>query len=129
MRKRLHVLIVEDNALLREMIAKVLSRAEYRPRTAGSTAAALAQMTLCRPDVAIVQRVAEAAGGKRPAPRLLRALRAQGVPILGLAEGRERDAMLAAGAREVLEMPFEAQALLDALKRVLLSPKVASHGD
>jgi CheY-like chemotaxis protein len=121
--RRRHVLVIDDDPAVREAIAEVLYREGYTVCVAESTSAAIAKLTLCRPDVAIVDLVLEVPFDTLRSRRVMWALRVHGVPAVGLAANRERAATLAAGAREVLAKPFHAEALLGALKRALEAPE------
>jgi len=114
-----HILIVDDDALLRRSLAFNLEQAGYRASTAGTAEDALAQVRLEPPDLVLLDISLPGMDGLDA----LRALRQQlNVPVIFLtARRRELDEVLGLelGADDYVTKPFDFDVLLARIKAVL----------
>ncbi|HQE91446.1 MAG TPA: response regulator transcription factor [Anaerolineae bacterium] len=114
-----HILIVDDDALLRRSLAFNLERAGYRTSTAGAAEDALAQARLDPPDLVLLDIGLPGMDGLDA----LRALRQQfNVPVIFItARRRELDQVLGLelGADDYVTKPFDIDVLLARIKAVL----------
>ena len=115
-----HILIVDDDALLRRSLAFNLERAGYRTSTAGSAEDAAGQMRATTPDLVLLDIGLPGMDGLEA----LRALRRQvgDVPVIFLtARRRELDQVvgLELGADDYVTKPFDVDVLLARIRAVL----------
>lgn len=114
-----HILIVDDDALLRRSLAFNLERAGYRASTAGAAEDALAQARLDPPDLVLLDIGLPGMDGLDA----LRALRQRfNVPVIFItARRRELDQVLGLelGADDYVTKPFDIDVLLARIKAVL----------
>ena len=114
-----HILLVDDDALLRRSLAYNLEQAGYRASTAGMGEDALAQVRLDPPDLVLLDIGLPGIDGLDT----LRALRQQiNVPVIFLtARRRELDEVLGLelGADDYVTKPFDFDVLLARIKAVL----------
>ncbi len=114
-----HILIVDDDALLRRSLAFNLERADYRVRTVATAEDALAQVRLDPPDLVLLDIGLPGMDGLDA----LRNLRRQiDVPVIFLtARRREMDQVLGLelGADDYVTKPFDIDVLLARIKAVL----------
>lgn len=117
------VLLVEDERDTRELLARAVERAGWRCVVAEDAASALERADAVGPlDVVVTDVVL--AGDDRGGLRLLTELRARGVraPVVVITAYADVDKVkfaLNEGAAHLLEKPFRAPELLDAIERVL----------
>jgi len=114
------ILVVEDNFLIAEAAAHVLSGAGYRAAITDSARAALVQARLDRPDVAIVDLALKDGMTGAQGAQELRALGCAVILCTGFAGSLARDSIEAAGAARVLTKPVDPGDLLDAVKGALI---------
>jgi DNA-binding NtrC family response regulator len=123
---RPRILLVEPMRWLRETEEELLIRNGFHPCPAASAEEALAQAAF-HPPAAVVTRFqlgeqnSQGAGGVTGID-LITALHLQGcyAPVIGLTGRKEHaEAFTEKGALAVLDMPFNASTLLDAIRRVL----------
>jgi CheY-like chemotaxis protein len=116
------ILIVDDNDLLRTLLAQALEHAGYVPIGAESGEAALEVLRSDPPDLCVVDQVMPGMTGAE----LIRLLRDSGdrrlreLPAIGLsgwAHGVRE--LLAAGAANALRKPCQVQPLLDNVRALL----------
>ncbi len=114
-----HILIVDDDALLRRSLAYNLEQAGFRTETAGTAEDALAKVHLDPPDLVLLDIGLPGMDGLDA----LRALRQQlNVPVIFLtARRRELDEVLGLelGADDYVTKPFDFDVLLARIKAVL----------
>ncbi len=114
-----HILIVDDDALLRRSLAFNLEKAGYRADTAGTAEDALAKVRLDPPDLVLLDIGLPGMDGLDA----LRALRQQlNVPVIFVtARRRELDEVLGLelGADDYVTKPFDFDVLLARVKAVL----------
>jgi two-component system phosphate regulon response regulator OmpR len=115
-----HVQVVEDNAPLRERLARYLRGEGFRVSTAADAAEARAQLGVLIPDLLVLDVMMPGESGLA----LTEALRAerQAIPILMLtARGTPEDriAGFEAGADDYLPKPFEPRELVLRIKTIL----------
>lgn len=116
------ILVVDDNQILRVLIAQALEDAGFVAISAESGEAALEVAAVCPPDLCLVDYTMPGMTGAD----LIRALRAspderlRRVPTIGLSavEGSERE-MIAAGANASYRKPLEEAPLLAHVRRLL----------
>jgi DNA-binding response OmpR family regulator len=115
-----HILIVDDDALLRRSLAFNLEKAGYRASTAATAEDALSRINLDPPDLVLMDIGLPGMDGLDA----LRSLRQQmmGVPVIFLtARRRELDQVLGLelGADDYVAKPFDVDVLLARIKAVL----------
>ena len=114
-----HILIIDDDALLRRSLAFNLEKAGYRTSTAGTAEDALAQVRLDPPELVLLDIGLPGMDGLDA----LRALRQQiNVPVIFVtARRRELDEVvgLELGADDYVTKPFDIDELLARIKAVL----------
>jgi DNA-binding response OmpR family regulator len=114
-----HILIVDDDALLRRSLAFSLEKANYHTSTAATAREALAQVRLDPPDLVLLDIGLPGMDGLDA----LRQLRQQAdVPVIFLtARRRELDQVLGLelGADDYVTKPFDTDVLLARIKAVL----------
>ncbi len=117
-----HILIVEDEAAIREMIAVALSRAGMRPDHAGDVRAAQEAIARKVPDLILLDWMLPGISGIDYARRLRREELTREVPIIMLtARGEEDDRVngLDAGVDDYVVKPFSARELVARVKAVM----------
>ena len=114
-----HILVVDDDRRLRELLRKYLSENGFRVSTARDAMAARAQLTALAFDLIVLDVMMPGESGLE----LTRALRATGdVPILlltAMGEARDRIEGLECGADDYLPKPFEPRELLLRIRTIL----------
>lgn len=116
------VLIVDDEAPIREMIAVALEMADYRVLEADSAQAAHALVVDHRPDLVLLDWMMPGTSGIELARRLKRDEATAELPIIMLtAKGEEDNKIqgLEAGADDYITKPFSPRELVARLKAVL----------
>lgn len=116
------VLIVDDEAPIREMIAVALEMAGYECMEAGNTQEAHAQIIDRKPDLILLDWMLPGTSGVEFARRLKREDRTSELPIIMLtAKGEEDNKVqgLEAGADDYVTKPFSPRELVARLKAVL----------
>lgn len=114
------VLLVDDDATIREHLTGVLGRSGYRVEAVGDGAAALASIARAMPDLVILDVMMPVLDGRET----LRRIRAEHdwLPVILLTqvgESFERAAALDEGADDYLNKPFDPQELLARIRAVL----------
>ncbi|MEO6968428.1 MAG: phosphate regulon transcriptional regulator PhoB [Rhodanobacteraceae bacterium] len=126
MRKR--ILIVEDEASIREMVAFALRRADMEPMHAADARAAQHAIAEKVPDLILLDWMLPGTTGLELARRLRREETTREIPIIMLtARGEEIDRVngLEAGVDDYVVKPFSTRELLARIRAVLRR----SHGD
>lgn len=116
------ILIVEDEAAIREMIAMALTRSNYSVHQADSGEAGLALLDEIVPDLVLLDWMLPGMSGVDFARRLKRHPTYRDVPIIMLtARGEEEDKIrgLEIGADDFMTKPFSPRELLARIKAVL----------
>lgn len=123
------VLIVDDLAIIRELLRTALEREGYRVRMSGDREDALAQLRHCRPNVVLMD-IKLASDGRK----LLEAIRAEeslcDVPVIVVSDVHTREEVLAAIDLGVSDFMLKSQfSLRDLCRRVqrVVSAPVRSH--
>ena len=122
------ILIVEDEAAIREMVALAVSRAGMLPVHAGDVRAAHEAIANKVPDLILLDWMLPGVSGIDYARRLRRDDLTRNVPVIMLtARGEENDKVsgLDAGVDDYVVKPFSARELVARIKAVLRR----SHGD
>jgi CheY-like chemotaxis protein len=110
-----HVLVVDDDSLVSDLVARMLFAAGYRVDTAGNGSDALDLIGVLSPDLVLSDmQMPEMDGGE-----LYRALRARGLDMPFIGMSGNRDLLLTAGFDACLTKPFKMADLLSAVKGVL----------
>lgn len=116
------VLIVDDNAVLRVLLAQLVECAGFEAIPVDSAEAALEVLRSDPPDVCLVDQVMPGMSGAE----FIRTLRASPderlrlIPTIGVSASRGSEAeLLAAGAVAALHKPLAEGPLLDGLRRAL----------
>ncbi|MCO6441556.1 MAG: phosphate regulon transcriptional regulator PhoB [Nitrococcus mobilis] len=118
----LKILIIEDEAAIREMIAMALTRGDYSVHQADSAEAGLALLDEIVPDLVLLDWMLPGMSGIAFARRLKRHPTYRDVPIIMLtARGEEEDKIrgLEVGADDFVTKPFSPRELLARIKAVL----------
>ena len=116
------ILLVEDEAAIREMVAMALERAGYRVRHAESAEDADAAIRLSQPDLILLDWMLPGESGIDFARRLKRERVTREIPVILLtARGEEADRIrgLDAGADDYVPKPFSPRELVARVKAVL----------
>lgn len=133
-----HILIVEDEAPLVELLRYNLERAGYRVSTAGDGEAALRAIDEDRPDLVLLDWMLPLTSGIEACRQLRRAPATANIPIIMLtARGEEHDRVrgLDAGADDYVSKPFSPAELIARIRAVLrrirpaLADEVLSYAD
>jgi len=114
------VLLVEDEERLRDAGRQILSGLGYQVRTAAHGREALALLDDIGPDVVVTDIVMPTMGGKELMREI--SLRAPSVPVLaitGYTMKEEMEQLKELGFDDVLQKPFDARALAQAVRRAL----------
>ena len=126
-----HVLIVDDDTRIRDLLGSYLRRSGFRVSTAASAAEARARMQALAFDVLVLDIMMPGEDGLS-LTKSLRAIRSD-VPILllsALGEAADRIAGLAAGSDDYMAKPFEPEELLLRLRALLRRrPEIATAGN
>jgi two-component system phosphate regulon response regulator PhoB len=117
-----HILIVEDERAIREMIAFGLKRNGFEVGQAGDAEAARASIAARRPDLVLIDWMLPQISGLELARSLKAVRETQELPIIMLtARGEEHDRVTAldSGADDYVTKPFSARELLARINAVL----------
>jgi two-component system phosphate regulon response regulator OmpR len=124
-----HILVVDDDRRIRQLLQSFLSEQGFRVSVAGTAAEARARMTGLMFDLLVLDVMMPGEDGLRLTESLRRG--GNGVPILmlsALAETHDRIGGLAAGSDDYLPKPFEPQELLLRVQNLLRRSRPASRG-
>lgn len=116
------VLVVEDEAAIRDMIAMALERAGYKVRHADSAEDARGAMRLAQPDLILLDWMLPGESGLDLARHLKNDAQTRGIPIIMLtARGEEADRVrgLDTGADDYITKPFSPREMVARVKAVL----------
>src|SRR5581483_2770357 len=122
------ILVVEDEAAIRDLLAANLQRAGYRVMTAGDVPQAEALVRESRPDLVLLDWVLPGIPGLTFARRLRGDQRTKDISIVLLsarAEEQDKVTALESGADDYVTKPFSARELLARIKAVMRRP--AAH--
>ncbi len=128
----LDILVVDDEADIRSLIAGVLEDEGYRPRTAADSDAALAALAERRPALLILDIWLQ--GSRLDGLELLDVVKAKdpGLPVLIISGHGNLDTAVAAikrGAWDFIEKPFQADQLLMAVARATETERLRREVD
>ncbi|HWI39461.1 MAG TPA: phosphate regulon transcriptional regulator PhoB [Burkholderiales bacterium] len=116
------ILVVEDEAAIRDLLAANLQRAGYRVMTAGDVPQAEALVRESRPDLVLLDWVLPGVPGLTFARRLRGDQRTKDISIVLLsarAEEQDKVTALESGADDYVTKPFSARELLARIKAVM----------
>src|SRR6266853_5723283 len=116
------ILVVEDEAAIRDLLAANLQRAGYRVMTAGDVPQAEALVRESRPDLVLLDWVLPGIPGLTFARRLRGDQRTKDISIVLLsarAEEQDKVTALESGADDYVTKPFSARELLARIKAVM----------
>ncbi len=116
------ILVVDDEAAVRDLLAANLQRAGYRVMTAGDVPAAEALVRDSRPDLVLLDWVLPGVPGLTFARRLRNDQRTKDISIVLLtarAEEQDKVTALESGADDYVTKPFSARELLARIKAVM----------
>ena len=120
---RKRVLVVDDEASIREVLAEFLSLEGYETRTASNGQEALAVLDTWRPDAIILDLMMPVMDGWAFAKAAYRRLGPEGVPILVASASldlvRAASELRPHGVRASLAKPFDLDVLLAAITRLV----------
>ncbi len=117
-----HILIVDDEPAIREMVAFALRKGEYAPAHAGDAMEAQAAIADRVPDLILLDWMLPGTSGLELARRWRRDSLTRDIPIIMLtARGEENDRVggLEAGVDDYVVKPFSARELLARIRAVL----------
>ena len=117
-----HILIVEDEPAIRDMVAFALRKGEYEPATAGDAREAQAAIADRVPDLILLDWMLPGTSGLELARRWRKETLTREIPIIMLtARGEENDRVggLEAGVDDYVVKPFSARELLARIRAVL----------
>jgi two-component system, OmpR family, phosphate regulon response regulator PhoB len=117
-----HILVVEDEPAIQELIAVNLEHAGHRVQRAHNAAEADAMIREVRPDLIVLDWMLPDLAGTALARRLRADARSKDIPIIMLtARAQERDKVegLESGADDYVTKPFSPKELLARIKAVL----------
>jgi two-component system phosphate regulon response regulator PhoB len=116
------ILIIEDEAAIREMVSYALRRAGFEAVEAGDADEALVQVTECNPDLILLDWMLPGQSGMDLARRLRRDDRTRDIPIIMLTARVEEDEKilgLDAGADDYVTKPFSPRELTARIRALL----------
>ncbi|OOZ39693.1 phosphate regulon transcriptional regulatory protein PhoB [Solemya pervernicosa gill symbiont] len=125
-----HILVVEDETAIREMVADTLIRNGYECSEAGDAEQAVAMIADRMPDLVLLDWMMPGMSGIEMSRRLKRDDATRELPIILLtARGEEEDKVsgLESGADDYVTKPFSTRELLARIKAVLR--RVGTHED
>lgn len=117
-----HILVIDDEAFVRQMLQTLLERAGYAVTLAASADQGLAIMRQTRPDLVTLDLMMPVRDGldllvEKQADPVLRAIPCLVISAVGYRKDLER--ALEIGARAALSKPFSQHQLLEAVERTL----------
>jgi two-component system, OmpR family, phosphate regulon response regulator PhoB len=121
-RMKPRILIIEDEAAIRDMVSFALRRAEMDPIVATDVAAATASIAVELPDLILLDWMLPGTSGLDYARRLKRDELTKGIPVIMLtARGEEDDrvAGLDSGIDDYIVKPFSTRELVSRIRAVL----------
>ena len=117
-----HILIVDDEPAIRDMVAYALRKGEYEPAHAGDAREAQASIAERVPDLILLDWMLPGTSGLELARRWRKDALTRDIPIIMLtARGEENDRVggLEAGVDDYVVKPFSARELLARIRAVL----------
>jgi len=117
-----HILIVDDEPAIRDMVAYALRKGEYQPAHAGDAREAQASIAERLPDLILLDWMLPGTSGLELARRWRKDALTRDIPIIMLtARGEENDRVggLEAGVDDYVVKPFSARELLARIRAVL----------
>ena len=126
------ILLVEDEAAIREMVRHALSRAGFDTRTVADAAHADREIERCRPDLILLDWMLPGISGLEYARRLRRDDATRNIPLIMLtAKGEEGDRLsgFEAGADDYVVKPFSVKELVARIGAVLKRSTPAGDDD
>ncbi len=128
----LHVLLVEDNVSMRDVLRQLLELAGARVDTAENGQVAVERVKSTRYDLVLMDMQMPVLGGLEATQIIRQDPALQDLPIVALTAGgfnEDRDRFYAAGVNDYLTKPFEYKDLIAALERNLPSDGVTCSTD
>lgn len=109
------VLVVDDDASLRQSVAQVLEEEGYTVDHATDGLAALSQVEQHRPDLILLDVLMPNMNGRQVLEELRRRSETRSIPILVMSavSGIETNRSMALGASDIVEKPFDLDELLN----------------
>ena len=126
------ILLVEDEAAIRDMVRHALSRSGFEARTAADTVHADREIEQCPPDLILLDWMLPGVSGLDYARRLRRNDATRNIPLIMLtAKGEEGDKLsgFEAGADDYLVKPFSVKELVARIHAVLKRTTPVGEGD
>ncbi|HSS64854.1 MAG TPA: phosphate regulon transcriptional regulator PhoB [Gammaproteobacteria bacterium] len=126
------ILLVEDEAAIREMIQSALARAGFNPVPAADAAEAERVMKQTRPDLILLDWMLPGVSGIELARRLRRDTETRDLPIIMLTarcEEPDRISGLEAGVDDYVGKPFSIRELMARIQAVLRRTSPRSEGE
>ena len=126
------ILLVEDEAAIREMVQHALSRAGFETRAVADAAHADREIEQCPPDLILLDWMLPGISGLEYARRLRRDDTTRNIPLIMLtAKGEEGDKLsgFEAGADDYVVKPFSVKELVARIRAVLKRSTPAGDDD
>jgi CheY-like chemotaxis protein len=123
--KGTHVLIIDDEKVIRESVARTLSKAGYETSTAGSLLEAVELIQAKKFDLIICDVMIPHIGGLELVDKLKADPAFSAIPII-LMTGMDKDILSATmiSADAIITKPFDSSQLLEEVKNQLLTKQV-----
>jgi CheY-like chemotaxis protein len=117
-----HILVVDDDAAIRDVVVDILEMSEYRVKTATNGADALDQVRTDRPAAVLLDLMMPVMDGWEFLRRCRREPFGATLPVAVMSAARDAAAAAAElGAQAFLNKPFELDAVLSVVKRLVLN--------
>lgn len=116
----MHILLVEDNELNRDMLVRRLARRGYQVTCACDGAEAVLRAGTCRPDIVLMDIGLPVLDGWQAIQRLKMSSATEQIPIVALtahALVEDHDRAIALGCVDFVSKPIDLERLLEVLRR------------
>ena len=121
------VLVVDDEAAIRELLEYGLGQAGFAVRSVGDGAAALGEVQTWLPEIIVLDVMLPGTDGFTLLPALRRATEAPIIMLSARSEPREKVTGLSRGADDYVAKPFELEELIARLHSALRRPRLESR--
>ena len=126
-----HILVVEDNAPLRDLWTEAIARSGFEVTAAASAAEALSTLAGLRPDLILLDLIMPAMeiNGIELLARLHENQAWSGIPIViisGIGDSVDRRGAAALGVRSILSKPVDLRTLIGVIERSIGAPTAGS---
>ena len=123
-----HILVVDDDPAIRDVVADILEMSDYRVQTANNGAEALAQIRADQPAVVLLDLMMPVMDGWEFLRRCRNVDKCARVPVAVMSAARDVAAAASElGAQAYLTKPFDMDAVLDVVSRLAATAPCASQ--